>query len=336
MALWTDVIEPAELTAYARRSLDEVEAAKGNLGQFFPSTTVNDVSVRYKRGRKGLEDAAEYRAFDAEAPIGGRHGGERVTLDLPPISRKNLIGELDHIRSFAAKDDELKITIAKETDRLVKAVESRLEYARGQILETAKLDINENDFVVNVDLGRDESFTVTASTLWSEGGDPLEDLQAWAEVYSDENSEAPGTLIVSRKVRSLLQRHEVIRKAVAGVNTPSVVTVTALNELLASYDLPSITVYDRKVNVRGKITPVLSTDKLFFLPSDGNPIGETVFGRVAEVDDPDYGFVDSTDAPGIVAAAHKEHDPYSHWVRVNAIALPVLKAPNAAMVVKVA
>lgn len=338
MELWTKAIKPAELSVYARKSISDVEAAKGNLGVFFPPKTVDDTVVKYERTIGGLEEAAEYRAFDAESSIAGSRGGERVTLELPPVSRKTRIGELDQLRSRAMGDDpmKLKVTIAKETDRVVKMVSERLEFMRGRVLETAKIDIDEGGFKVKADLGRSSSLSVTAATKWNNGGDPISDLAAWVEAWIDANNgETPGSFLGARKILAILQRNTTIQKMIKGAANASFVTVAELNALLEANNIPTFVPYDRKVMVKGKVQPVLSPTKILILPEQGtDKLGNTVFGRTAEAGDPEYGFA-SSEMPGLVASAHRSHDPYAHWVRANAIALPVMTNPNAALVADV-
>ena len=54
MALWTDVIDPATLTGYARASLEEYEQRKGSLASFLPNEQVEDINVRLNVGNGGL------------------------------------------------------------------------------------------------------------------------------------------------------------------------------------------------------------------------------------------------------------------------------------------
>lgn len=335
MELWTEAITPAELSVYARKTMADVEKTRGTLSTFFPAKVISDNVARYTRTDNGLEEAAEYRAFDAESSIGGSNSGERVTLELPPISRKNRIGELDQIRAYAAPDNDLKITIAKETDRVINAVSERLEYMRGKVLETGKIDINSNGFRVSAKLGRDSSMEATAATKWDQNGSIIDDLSKWVEAYVDKNGEAPAVILGSMKLRSVMQRDSGIQKMIKGASNQALVTVEELNALLAAHDLPRFVTYDRKIKSDGKIARVIDHKKLILLPEAGTEkLGNTIFGRTAEAGDPDYGFV-ASDMPGLVASAHRTYDPYAHWVRANAIALPVMTNPNAAMVAEV-
>ena len=162
----------------------------------------------------------------------------------------------------------------------------------------------------------------------------MDDIIKWAEAYSDENGDVPGLMVMSRKAVSALQRNEVLRKAVGGVNTPSITTLDALNALLGSYGLPGITIFDRKVSIGGVKKPILDPKKVLLLPGAGQPVGKTVWGAPAEVGDPAYSLLPG-EMGGIVAGLHREYDPYSYWVHTNAIALPVLTNPNATMVATV-
>ena len=53
MSLWTDLIEPAELTGFVRAAFEETERAKGLLARFLPNTFVPDVLVKFAKGEAG-------------------------------------------------------------------------------------------------------------------------------------------------------------------------------------------------------------------------------------------------------------------------------------------
>ena len=337
MALWTDLITPNELTEAARASLEQIEQQKGSLATFLPSENIEGTTAEFTRTRHGLIPTAEYRSYDAEASIGGYEGGELVTLPLPPVSRKMRVGELDVLMGLAGRPEEnkLKLTVASVAYNTVRSISERVEALRGQILETAAININENGLKITADLGRDTKMKVDASKKWDKEGDPITDLIGWSENYADENGVLPGSIIMSRQALSALQRNEIVRKAVGGVNTPTITTVDAINTLLTSYGLPLITLYDRKTNVGGTVKHILDPKKVFMLPEIGSGVlGSTVWGRTPESGDPQYSLLPG-DQGGIVAGLHKEDDPYSYWVRANAMAMPVLKNPNASMVATV-
>lgn len=335
MALYNDLISASELTVFARRTQQDINANNLSLSQYFPDTLTDSDVAKYTIADGGLVPAAEYRSYDAESSIGGVRGGRQVALQLPPVSQKNRVGELDQIRSRAGNEQaELKIgQVAADTTA---AVLNRIEAIRGTVLETGRVTINENGFYADEDLGRKKDMTTKAANQWDTNeGTPLDDLIAWAEKYQDENGVLPGSILASNKVISAFQRSKQVGDAIGGNAIRNVVSIDELNALLGSYDLPTFTRFTRRVNIGGKMQNVLSPDKVFLLPAAGtNELGQTVYGTTAEANAPEYGIATGA-APGLVAGVNIEFDPYAYWVRVNGISLPVMTNPNASMVAQV-
>lgn len=337
MALWTDVIDPATLTGYARASLAEYEARKGTLAVFLPNRTVPDIVARFVAGSNGLLDVAEYRAYDAETPIGGVQGGKRVTIELPPLGLKVRVSEYDQLRARnAASDENVLTSVQRATDRVVQAVADRIELARGSVLSTGKATIDENDFEAEADYGRSSAMNVTAATLWGAGGaTPLANLQTWRDVYVDENGDQPGVLAMSTKGFNALQAAPEFRAlAATTAGTPNIVTRDYVQQVLTSFGIPPIFLYDRKVRVNGATVRVLPENKAFYLPApvgtedaEGTDLGGTFWGTTLEASEPNYGIEDS-EQPGIVAGTYKDDEPLGVWVRSAAIGLPVLANAN--------
>lgn len=340
MALWTDLITPAELTGYARAAQDDIEREQGTLAQFLPNTTVPDVVVRTIVASDGSGQLAQYRAFDAETPVGSGGTAARKTFELLPLGLKERVSEYELLRGRAGVQDQLILGgILKATTRVVNSIVKRLEIARGQVLDTGTLTINENKVVQTVGFGRPGGNTITASTLWSaNGATPIDNLITWCDAYAAVNDGAqPGAIVMSKRVVAVLQRVADIRTLVATTaGTPSIVSIDALNAVLSGYGLPPIVVYDRKVNGT-RVTP---DNKIYLLPAPVNPnggeniLGATFVGPTLEADDPRYG-IGATDQPGIAVGAWRTDDPIAAWVRSNATAMPILVNPVASMVVTV-
>lgn len=334
MALYNDLVSASELTTFARRTQEDIEASRLPLSAFFPNSLVDSDVAKYTVGDTGLVPAAEFRSYDAESTIGSLRGGRRVAVQLPPVSQKNRIGELDTIRGRAgdgAAEEEIGRVAADTTS----AVLNRIEALRGTVLETGRVTIDENGFFADEDLGRDADMTTNAAKMWSDAaGTPLDDLIAWAEKYEEKNGVLPGTILASNKVISAFQRSAQVSKAIGGNAERTVATLDEINALLGAYGLPGFTRFGKSVSIGGRTHKVLSEGKLFMLPAPGIELGQTVFGTTAEAGSPEYD-IPVPDAPGVVAGVHQEWDPYAYWVRVNAIALPVMTAPNASMVATV-
>ncbi|CQD15737.1 phage structural protein [Mycolicibacterium conceptionense] len=338
MALWTDLITPAELTGFARAAVEDVERQKATLARWLPNYSVPDVVVRTIVAADGNGALAQYRAFDAETPIGSGGAGTRKVFELLPLGLKERVSEYDQLRA-RGNDGNAIITggVEKAAQRVANAVVDRLEVARGQALDTGALTINENGVVQTMTFGRPAGNTVTAATLWSGAAKPLDDLIAWGDVFAAGNQgNQPGAIVTSKRVVAALQRNADIRGLVATVGgTPGIVSIDALSAVLASYGLPPITIYDRKI--RGN--NVLPDNKVYLLPAAVDPngqseLGATFFGETLEAGEPEYG-IGSADQPGLVVGAWKTKDPIAVWVHSNAIAMPVLVNPVASMVATV-
>lgn len=344
MALWTDVVEPAELTGYARQTLEDYEAAKGSLSRWLPNRTTSDIVARFERGEGGLTEVAEYRAYDAETSIGDTPGGERVTLELPPLGRKLRNSEYDQLRRNGnVADESVRPTIEKYAAQVARAVSDRFELERGRVIDTAKATINEGGFIATTDFERRPDFSVTAANLWSgPDADPIKDIEAWRAAYVAENGEEPGTLLTSTKVLNAALQSAAVRALVSvGGTTPTVITRAAFNSILEAFGLPAFEIFDRRVKVGGVNTRVTPDDKVYLLPAatdpnnaEGTDLGGSFWGTTLEASEPEYN-LPSEEQGGLAVGAYKTHDPIGVWVHGAAIGLPVLTNPNLSLAAKV-
>ncbi|MDO5619277.1 major capsid protein [Kocuria sp.] len=347
MALYTDLIDPATLTGYARASLEQQEQAKGSLARWLPNRTVQDVVARFVQGDNGLIDAAEFRAYDAEPEIGRAAGGKRVTLELPALGQNIPISEYQQLRLRHASDDAILNAVQATTDRVVTAVANRMEHLRGLVLSTGRATITSvvNGQVVefsNDDFGRDERLTITGQDDWSDTSQSrLDALTTYVDLYREINGEDPGVILASNRViRALTTGTEFQTQLLNGGARPA--SEQQVNDMLLGQGLPGVMRYDRRVSLRGVATPVLPQDRILLLPApgpttseSGTPLGGTVWGTTLTAQNPSYGIEDS-EQPGIVAGVYQnEKPPMITEVISDAIGLPVLANANLSMSVKV-
>ena len=321
MALWTDVISPADLTGFSRTGADAYDA-QGTLATILPNQQVDDVTFSWKVNERS-NDVAQYRSFDAETPIGTSAGLEEVVAKLAPVGLKKLLSEYDQLRRRGANSPE---TVQAAADRLAsevtKATVDRVERLRGEALVTGKLALNENGVKQNVDFGRRADFTktLTGTDLWSDAAaDPIADIEAWRAEYVAENGEEPTDIIVSGRVFSALTKSDAVR-GYFGNSAPTLLTRDAVNSIVTSYGLPALSVSDRLVGG----TRVIADNKVVMASRNA---GATVWGTTVEAEDPRYS-LSAGDLPGLVVGAYKEDDPAVVWIRANAITLPVLANSN--------
>lgn len=317
MALWTDLISPADLTGFGRQVAEDYDTDV--TAQLLPNVFVDDVVYSFTvNGR--VQDTAQYRAFDAETPIGTVAGAEEKTARLLPVGLKKRFSEYDQLRRRASNSPE---SVQAAADRLAgevsRAAVDRVRLARAEALVSGSLSLNENGVVQNIDFGRRPEFTATAATAWNEDGDAIADLEQWRDAFVEENGVEPTHIVVSTAAFSALSKSETIRAYLG--NNVSVVDRASINGVLANYGLPQLTVNDARVAGQR----LIPSDQLIMAVA--GQAGGTVWGTTVEADDPRYGLA-SADLPGLVVGAYQEDDPNTKWIRSNGIALPVLADSN--------
>lgn len=335
LVLSSEYVAPAELTGYVRAALADLPQNAFGLSAFLPDVLTDDIDFRASVGGGGLNRAASFRAYDAESPISGRKGVSRISGELPPISEKRILGEYDRLK-MRGLSDGIKSVIFNDAVDLAKAIQTRLEIARGEALMDGKVTIEENGLALEADFGRKASHTVTAGALWGTGGDPIADFLAWQAVYVATNGVRPGATLTSQEVVSALMRNAKIREyTLPAGSTQQIVTVDAINALLQSFGLPPLSVYEAQVDDgTGTAKSIIDPKKILFLPPAGAKLGETLWGVTAESLDADYA-IDATEAPGIVVGSYSDKDPVALWTKASAIALPVVPNTNLTLAAKV-
>jgi len=342
MPLTTNYVYPTEVSGYVRQALADFNVNQFTLSRWLPDEPVDDIDYRVAAGSTGLADAATYRTFDGESPIGRRQSLTSITGSLAPLSLKTRCSEYDRLKMRKVSDDRIRQALFNDAKKLTRDVAARVEQARGQTLATGTTPIPELGQTIN--WGRNPAHTVTAGTLWSSGtSDPLSDLMSWRDTYLATNGVDPGSIVISRRIWNNMLRNQAVRNQVfggqaqyVGGNQSSIVNQTSLNSLLLSQGLPEVIMYQSQINVAGTATKVLPDNVVLMLPApvdgtDNGPIEDTQLGGVfwgttAEALDPRYGM--EGDEPGIVAGEYSEDDPISVWTKVSSINLPFMANPN--------
>lgn len=330
MALWTDIIDPATLTGYARASLADYEQRRGTLAQWLPNREVADIVVRFMQGSAGLVDVADFRAFDAEPTIGKAPSGKRVAIELPALGQNIPVSEYNQLRQrgSSASDEAVLATIEKTTDVVARAVSDQIERLRGVVLQTGKATISG---FMDDDFGRAGGHTVTAGASWATAStDALGHLTTWYDTYLTTNGEAPGAIVTStRVVRLMAGLTQFATQLSNGASRPA--TLADVNATVQAAGLPPIYTYDRRVSVAGASTKVLADDKLLLLPApvetdawEDTQLGATFWGQTLTSTSADWAIA-SEDQPGLVAGVYRgEKPPMVAEVISDAVALPVL------------
>jgi hypothetical protein len=344
MPLWTDVIDPATLTGYARESVADYEARQGTLSRWLPNREVSDVVARFVKGGTGLVDTARFRAYDAEPEIGRRDQVSRVTIELPALGLNIPVSEYEQIRLRSADVPEAVAlaTIQNATDTVVRAVADAIERLRGIVLATGRATIDQSNFKIDDDFGRPANHQVTAGTLWSTlSTSRLDYLQMLVDTYVDTTGNQPGTLLMSTRVFRSLGAGEEFQSQL-GDGTTRRVSAAQVREIVIDAGLPPIELYDRRVKVNGTMVRVLPDDTVLLLPPgvdsndySGTDLGATYWGRTLTSTEPGWGIAPG-EQPGIVTGVWRnDRPPMGIEVISDAIALPVLAQADRSLAAKV-
>lgn len=334
MALITDTITPADLTGVARLAAENQDADQATFAQFLPNTQINDTVARTRDVDNSRGEAAQLRAFDAEAPIAAAKGVKQVTFDLPALGQKIRVGELSQIRARSLPDSAMQDILGRTAIQVGRAIADRVEMLRAEALVTGGLSVQENGVVADIDFGRDSKMAPTVGTSWEDAdATPLSDLLEWAEEYAALNGVEPGALVISKQALLKMTKNKEIVATATDKASAKRVSPAVVSEVFGQFGFNNIITYDRQVNVGGTVQRVTPADRVLMLPAATDvQAGVTVFGTTVEATDPAYDYgIDQNDAPGIVVGAFRQNDPASVWIHGNAIAAPVLVNPNLAL-----
>lgn len=342
MSLYTDLIDPAELTSYMRTAIEAIERSKPSLSAYLPNTTVDNTEVKFYREVNGIPTTAKFRAFDAPPEMGAKHSGQKVTYELAPISHEVLVSEYEQIRlrGTSNTDQTLLNELYKTAQDATYPISDLIEYHRGQVLLTGKFVVNQNNFAINDDFGRDASLTIPVATASSPfSTDPLNYLLTLQEQYEDlNNGTTVGSWVFTRKVISALMKSPEFALALANGSSRSA-SQADVQSIFADKGLAPFTLYNRRVGFNGAVTPVIPDGYALALPAQangisGNELGATIWGRTLTSGNSEYGLSDEQ-APGLVAGVYQnDKPPMGLEIIADAIVAPLLANPNLSLSVQ--
>lgn len=325
-----DLVDLGELTDYARAYNNEILRTEFALQELFPDRLVEDLDYRIQKASFIDVDAAEYRAFDTPNRMTQRQGTAQIKGSLPPLGRQIAMGEeeLLRLRDMLRGDQSTVINqIYNDVERMVRAVQVRLEMARGQLLSTGKVTLAENGVAMEADFNVPAGNITTAALAWSNPASLiLSELLAKQQAYIDATGVAPGGMVLSKTVESYMLLNSEMRSAAAfGGVTPGRLNRETVRNILDAHGLPSYMLYDTQVRVNGVQARVFPADKIAFIPPAGEKLGETFYGITAEaIKLAGKGIIKAQAMPGIVATVVESDHPVATFTNAAALAMPVL------------
>lgn len=339
MALVFDIVDPQELIGFARG----LQFAQFNLDRFLPNDPVADIEYEITSGIRNDVSAASFRAWDTESPIGSRQGVSRQRGAIPPVSQKIRLGEEERLRLQAVRSggDQAPIieAIYRDTASQIRAVQARIELARGQALSTGTVAINENGLVATADFGVPAEMKVTAAVVHSDPtASVIQEWTSWLATYRTVSGGlTPGGILTSsRYVNSLLRNDEIRTLAGSLAGTPNLVTRAGLDAVFAAYGLPPFITHDEQIRVDGVAQRVIPDHLAIPLPPAGERLGATLYGVTAEaLELQAEGQLAAEEMPGVVAVVEKTFDPVATWTKGAGVSFPTIVNPELLMIASV-
>ena len=292
---------------------------------------------------------ARFRAYDGRLHVSERDTGVTKQVKLPPLSSSVSMGELERLqleftRNAGGDPGQVVNAIYNDSTRLTREIQARMEQARGDVLTDGKFTLaGEGGLFMEADYGVPGGHIVAPGTLWTTTATAtiVANESAWVDTYVATNGFAPGGQVVSRRVLNLMLQNAEMRSLAASLSgTPSLVTRTALDNVLATFGLPPIVkVYDTVVDVDGVSTRTIPDDRVIFVPPNIADLGYTAWGvsatalELVNSSEVDFSFFE---AAGIVGVVEKVGPPYREFTFVDAVGMPVLQNARLLMVADVA
>lgn len=342
--LLLDLVDPALLIDYVRNWDIEVlrPDAQFTLNSYLPDRPIDDLEFRVRRGSLNDVDAAEYRSWDTPSPMTGRPGVSRISGSLGPISRAIPLGEEETLRLRSLErgtDDPIVNAIYDDSERMIRAVQARVELARGDVIHDGKVTLNENGLIMEADFGRRGDHQLTEAAFWTSASTTiLTYLLQHVQDYVDHNGVMPDHILMAQqRLANFALNTEMRTYASINGNTPSRINMATVADILAAEGLPPIKTYDTQVRVNGVRTRVLPANMVYLMPPPSEPLGNTFYGITAEaIELASRGYIDQTAMPGIVAVVLKNDHPVQTITNGVGIAMPAMPNPDLIMAIQVA
>lgn len=299
----------------------------------FPERKIQDIEFDMILGSGGLPVSANVHAFDTKTQLASREAIEKGVASLALIKRQIKIAEKEIIKIQNPRTDaELAFVLSQiynDAEKMTDSVKVRVEAMRMELLSSGKIAINENGVKVTLDykVPNDNQKSFTWKTPATDT--PLDDLSTLADAVETTSGYRPTRALTSRKIVKTICSCDSVRKAIYGVNSDKIVTLAALNELLAQLELPAIVVYEGKYKKEGAKSS--STERYFpenkIAMFGDETLGETIYGLTAEevklIGDGKMEEASMLDNK-IFVGTYTSIDPVGEFTKAVATALPTL------------
>lgn len=334
MALNTKYLTPAEVTGFVRGRIESY-TEQDVLSQILPDETVDNIAVRFTIGDAGITPEAEARDWDAQPGELDLPVGKRRTIDLVAFSSRLAVSESDALVSRLAGGEGYANLIRRASDKVAQAIFNAARRQRANVLATGKATVNQGNFGIDEDFGRDADLTASLANLASAAGsDVLGQLGAFVDVFEEKSGGTrPSYALASTKAINAFVNHAQFASKVNDVTRPA--TLDQVNQVLLASDLPQLVRYNGKIGQ----SRLLPEDRLILVPDYVNggtaDLGATIWGLTESSFKPEFSGIGGQ-LPGAVAAVwDTEGTAGKTVVDADSTFLPILKNANLSASLKV-
>ena len=345
-------ISPEEGTLIVRNipSPTNTAALDAFLPDVYDDALEFDFTVENRTG-----NTARFRAHDAPAHMNPR---DQITLNRAPLVpmsvTKPVVSEQELARLYGltyANDPRAALAQQVYNDLAAGAldVRRRAAQAKGQVLSTGTLAINEGGMNGTIDFGVPSGNKITASTLWTHQTSGVYDadiigfLNAAKVAYIALNGYAPGKMLTSTNVLTLMQQNSNLQKSAVllggQLGYQGMLPTNAVAALLGDFNIPNPTEYicDARVSVDGTSTLVLPSNVIVLGPPDDQPLGKMQWGPTVTGQKLASEGNLTAPAAGMVGFVDRGDEfPYKERSIVDSVALAGITNSNALMILTVA
>jgi hypothetical protein len=345
----TDVIDVPELVGYVREQTQNSDIFAGVL----PAIEVDDIEYAIQNiDTRAAMQVAKYRSWDTAPPLGKRPGFSIIGGEIPPLGLSVKVGEkdvgrLNKLRAGVADEGGPAALDAIYNDavNMAKAVYNRLSWAQIDLLLDGIVTIESStpgpDAAISANFSVPGANIVTAGTLWSDtaASTPVTNLAAWQKVFRAANAGAnPLFWMVSSQIVAELGLNAQVRNlspSTADGGVRGIVTEQTVAQVLSAHRIaPMVVVDDELPAIDGSgLARVLPERKVIGV---GANLGNTIFGVSPNASMlAGEGTLAYSDAKGVIAFVEQSIRPAGMLTTGEAVALPILRDPNALFVATV-
>lgn len=303
------------------------------LDQLFPNEKTDHLVERYRRVKKNqFAEMAEVKAFNTESKI-----AERRPLSEGEVKKFLIAEKIPLDEEYSVLADELKDNtrvrdyIFDDAGRMSDMVKTRTLVMKGELLSSGKVTVKENNLDITLDqkVPTDNFYSFTWATT---DADVFTDLQSIKDDATAKGYQLT-RVVTSSKVISKLEMNTNIRKALFGVNSDMIPSLSQLNTLIGDKYGFTLVAFDDQYQYK-KADGTLATARYIpenkFIAFGGavtEAVGKGLYGITPTERNARLNKSQSKNIY-IMNSIWDTPDPVITWTKAEAVFVPVLADPD--------